>query len=1072
MKNPDADFKRSAESALNDLYVAVSKAQVLGFFKGPHGPLEETAWIHVGIHELEEIEGLANQALDGDPRAAALMRKLLMPAPTWRHIAPAEHSAGEARFIVQPRRPHLVGTAALLLDGIETGTYRRWLNRAIGFYSVRSLSVNRALEAAKAVAARRLSLAEFAREVQEANFLGTPMRHRSVTTERMSRAHATGSAMRDHRPTEFAPDMSNPLARELTATFHPLIELTAQHDPASVPVTLRRLSESGYLHVEDSIRLNRLAGRWTELGDNWRDTLSRRGTPEVAQEDRKAPLRNRCVPDQPQHGGRWDIATFAATETDEFCPPAQALQDASSKVYGRAGAELIKAQNEWIEAKGCYGKAGEQSRKCIKEEDHGYKKCAEERDDGYDRCAREEDHGYRDCCDWIPCKWACDAWTWIKNLVCVAWEWVSNIVCVFYTWVKKMACVAWAYVEPTLCALGHVALAGAHAAAGIGGIFLGAATRTIGSFVSGFCKMFGVKPSTRTINSLKVVGIHVAVLHTNKVLLFAYDEGVHPVSENNPADFTAIGDSDRALCALWNPATATAKYVTLKRNLFCSHTAFTENGDLFVAGGQFPLPGLLKSFFPPTLLAPGADKDVHIFNTATESWERLPDMENGRWYPTCVTLPDGRIMIASGTNGWATEGGLGRGIQSTYQIGDPRTKTMTSPTAIGINQPDEEGRQRAHLFHLYPFMHLLPSGKVFVHFKRTTLLYNPATMLLERVAVSGTNGAKADETGRTNDPYSRTGPGPGTCVQLPLIPRRNPGTGTSDYPAGRIMILGGGGAEKKPEEPDKTDGQGDPNNIYKLHSNTKATNSSEILDFSEAMPEWQFTNEWMRNGRVMPDSILLPTGKVLVVGGGRTGQSGGLLAHFTSTETGGQPDKGATDPVLEPEVFDPETHQWEQWCPKKLARLYHTTAVLLPDARVLVAGHDGALNMMPFDESRYELELFSPPYLFNDNGQLAQRPVIAGAPAELPFGERFQIDTPNAADIASVALIRQSSVTHQINSDQRYVGLAILDASSEHLMVQAPPNRNIAPPGYYMLFIVNRFGVPSVAHWIRAAALR
>jgi len=1057
MKNPDPNFRRSEEAALVELYQAVSKAQVLGFFKGPHGPLEETAWIHVGIHELEEIEGLANQTLDGDPRAAALMRKLLMPAPTWRHIAPAEHSAGEARFIVQPRRPHLVGTAALLLDGIETGTHRRWLNRAIGFYSVRSLSVNRALEAAKAVAARRLSLAEFAREVQEANFLGTPMRHGSVTTEHMSRAHAAGSAMRDHRPTEFAPDMSNPLARELAATFHPLIDLTAQHDPLSVPVTLRRLSESGYLHIEDSIRLNRLAGRWTELGDNWRDTLSRRGTPEVAQEDRKAPLRNRCVPDQPQHGGRWDIATFTATETDEFCPPAQAVQDASSKVYGRAGAELIKGQNEWIKAKECFKKS---KRICRQVEE----RIEETRREMVKRLERVKRTIKEKVCSWLP---------WPVNEVCnfvtrVVFDLIEVVVEVVTRIVRFIARTVCELVTKLVCAIAHAALAIAHATAGLGGILAGAAVRTTGSFVNVFCRLFGVKPSTRTTNSLKVVGIHVAVLHTNKVLLFAYDEGVHPVSSSNPADFTAIGDSDRGLCAVWNPATATAKYVTLKRNLFCSHTAFTENGDLFVAGGQFPLPGLLKSFFPPTLLAPGADADVHIFNTATESWERLRDMEYGRWYPTCVTLPDGRIMIASGTNGWATEGGLGRGIQSTYQIADPRTKTMTSPTAIGINQPDEEGRQRAHLFHLYPFMHLLPSGKVFVHFKRTTLLYNPATMLLERVAVGG---AKADETGRTNDPYSRTGPGPGTYVQLPLIPRRNPGTGTIDYPAGRIMILGGGGAEKKPEEPDKTDGQGDPDDIYKLHSNTQATNSSEILVFNDAMPEWQFTTEFMRNGRVMPDSILLPSGKVLVVGGGRTGQSGGLLAHFTSTDMSGKPDKGATDPVFEPEVFDPETQQWEQWCPKKLARLYHTTAVLLPDARVLVAGHDGALNMPPFDESRYELELFSPPYLFDNNGQLAQRPVIAGAPAELPFGERFQIDTPNAAEIASVALIRQSSVTHQINSDQRYVGLAIIDVSSHHLMVQAPPNRNIAPPGYYMLFIVNRAGVPSVAHWIRAAAL-
>ena len=76
-----------------------------------------------------------------------------------------------------------------------------------------------------------------------------------------------------------------------------------------------------------------------------------------------------------------------------------------------------------------------------------------------------------------------------------------------------------------------------------------------------------------------------------------------------------------------------------------------------------------------------------------------------------------------------------------------------------------------------------------------------------------------------------------------------------------------------------------------------ATNSAEILDFSQDTPEWKETMS-MYNGRVMPDSILLPDAKVLVLGGGRFGQSGGLLAHFASTDTHGQPDKGATDPVF------------------------------------------------------------------------------------------------------------------------------------------------------------------------------
>ena len=139
------------------------------------------------------------------------------------------------------------------------------------------------------------------------------------------------------------------------------------------------------------------------------------------------------------------------------------------------------------------------------------------------------------------------------------------------------------------------------------------------------------------------------------------------------------------------------------------------------------------------------------------------------------------------------------------------------------------------------------------------------------------------------------------------------------------------------------------------------------------------------------------------------------------------------------------------------------TALLLPDGRVLAAGHDAYLNAPPFDHSRYQLEAFSPPYLFR-----GPRPLISAAPGQTSYGSTIEIRTSDAADIQSVALIRQGSVTHTINTDQRYVGLAILPPrQSDRLTVQAPPDANIAPPGYYMLFIVNGRGVPSVAAWIR-----
>jgi hypothetical protein len=352
----------------------------------------------------------------------------------------------------------------------------------------------------------------------------------------------------------------------------------------------------------------------------------------------------------------------------------------------------------------------------------------------------------------------------------------------------------------------------------------------------------------------------------------------------------------------------------------------------------------------------------------------------------------------------------------------------------------------------------LTNGHVFTHADRATRLFDPATNTWTRVApktgpeVPG--GAKY-EPGHTVWPYSRTGPGPGTSVLLPLQPTRQADRWL--YPTGQVMILGGGGAEGEPE----------PNIInepHRLHANTPATRNAEIIDLGEPTPTWRVTTP-MANGRVMPDSVLLPDGTVLVVGGGRYGKSGGLLAHFASVELGGEPDKGALDPVLEPELYDPATKTWRALCRKPIGRLYHTTAMLLPDGRVIVAGHDGALNMEPYDRSRYELELFSPPYLFAPDGSPARRPVLSSAPGSINYGRRF--DATVSEHIRSAALIRPSALTHQINPEQRYVGLGIDDQdASGALVIAAPPDANVAPPGWYLLFVVGDSGTPSVGSWV------
>jgi hypothetical protein len=139
-------------------------------------------------------------------------------------------------------------------------------------------------------------------------------------------------------------------------------------------------------------------------------------------------------------------------------------------------------------------------------------------------------------------------------------------------------------------------------------------------------------------------------------------------------------------------------------------------------------------------------------------------------------------------------------------------------------------------------------------------------------------------------------------------------------------------------------------------------------------------------------------------------------------------------------------------------RLYHAGALLLPDGRVLVVGSNPARRV---NERR--IEIYSPPYLFR-----GPRPIIEEVPSQVAYGESFAIGTPLAEDIDEAALIRPSSTTHCLSTDQRYVGLEITARHANTITVSMPDNPNLAPPGYYMLFILRK-GIPSVATFIQVS---
>jgi hypothetical protein len=142
-------------------------------------------------------------------------------------------------------------------------------------------------------------------------------------------------------------------------------------------------------------------------------------------------------------------------------------------------------------------------------------------------------------------------------------------------------------------------------------------------------------------------------------------------------------------------------------------------------------------------------------------------------------------------------------------------------------------------------------------------------------------------------------------------------------------------------------------------------------------------------------------------------------------------------------------------------RMYHSTAVLLPDGRVLVAGGGRLAPAIDYSNA----EIYSPPYLFR-----GARPTISAAPAVVAYGSTFSVQTPDAGKIASVALIRLATNTHAFDSDQRYVNLTYT-RSSDGLLVTSPANATYAPPGFYHLFILDNNGVPSVSTMIQVGTI-
>jgi hypothetical protein len=226
--------------------------------------------------------------------------------------------------------------------------------------------------------------------------------------------------------------------------------------------------------------------------------------------------------------------------------------------------------------------------------------------------------------------------------------------------------------------------------------------------------------------------------------------------------------------------------------------------------------------------------------------------------------------------------------------------------------------------------------------------------------------------------------------------------------------------------------------------------TSRALDLSFAPPEWT-AGPTLNVARANMQTLWLPDGSKLTVGGGNGMQSGS-----TYVLQNGKPEHQI-------ELFDPQTGQWRLGPTQQIDRAYHSTAVLLPDGRVLSAGDDNPYVFgKPYEGSNHNSgEIYSPPYLFR-----GPRPQIDSAPTQADYNTPFQVTLSNVDPAnAHAVLIPPAAVTHATNPSPRIVPLAS-SPTADGLNLVAPINENMAPRGWYMLFVVNSDGVPSVARWI------
>lgn len=535
----------------------------------------------------------------------------------------------------------------------------------------------------------------------------------------------------------------------------------------------------------------------------------------------------------------------------------------------------------------------------------------------------------------------------------------------------------------------------------------------------------------------QIEAVHMSLLPTKKVL---YYSGFR------------VAEAVETETRIWNPKDGDIKKPVTFGDIFCGGHCQTSTGNLLSTGGTMeyrnlpplgprlvrlvrPLAPILAKLFgsnPRFVIRFAGPTYLYLFDKDKEEWQFVGDMIGGRWYPTNTLLPNGKVLILSGTD---EAGGFGNsevyaainrrievydeetGLEHVGDIPDFGAEAHHHAQGGDAHQHEHgaeghmhdsgvpfvaiaEGPEEAGFPTVYPRMFVLPlkpgeevkypRGKAFcAGYGPETKMLNLKTWQWEHVG---------------NIKHQRQD---GCAALLPLKPPH--------YDA-RIVHFGGsttGGLEGV------------------------AMGTAEMIDFSEDEPEWRDMPPPLGR-RLNGVFTILPNGKILAYSGNATGKF--------------------DDANHKAELYDPEMNAWSYAAEQRIARGYHCTGVLLADGRVLASG------TTPLGKYELGMEVYYPDYCFK-----GPRPVILSTPEEVRHNAEFDVQYEWSWDIRKAVFIAPGSMTHAFDMNQRMIELEFEILEDKVLRIRAPRDAHVAPPGYYMLFILSGHDVPSKGEFIRIA---